>query len=84
MFQHICNFIHKENVSLTIIMQIIHLFVIYFDYAYLIRLCDVNKPTIWPLPLVYLQIFKHPQLPHFSTDLDKTGIKSDGLLQSFI
>ena len=22
-----------------------------FDYAYLIRLCDVTKPTIWPLPL---------------------------------
>ena len=25
--------------------------VFYFDYAYLIRLCDVTKPTIWQLPL---------------------------------
>ena len=33
---------------------------------------------------VHLQIFKRPQLPHFSTDLDETGIKSHGLLRSFI
>ena len=32
-------------------MLIIHWFAFYFDYAYLIRLCDVTKPTIWPLPL---------------------------------
>ena len=33
---------------------------------------------------VHLQIFKHPQLSHFSTDLDETGIKIHGLLRSFI
>ena len=66
-------------------MQKIHWFVFYFDYAYLIGLCDVTKPTIWPLPItVHLQKFKRPQLPHFSTDLDKTGIKIHGLLSSFI
>ena len=32
----------------------------------------------------HLQIFKHPQLPHFSTDLDETGIEIHGLLRSFI
>ena len=33
---------------------------------------------------VHLQIFKRPQLPHFSTDLDETGIKIHDLLRSFI
>ena len=33
---------------------------------------------------VHLQIFKRPQLPHFSTDLDENGIKTHGLLRSFI
>ena len=33
---------------------------------------------------VHLQIFKRPQLLHFSTDLDETGIKNHGLLRSFI
>ena len=33
---------------------------------------------------VYLQIFKRPQLPLFSTDLDETGITIHGLLRSFI
>ena len=33
---------------------------------------------------VHLQVFKRPQLPHFSTDLDETGIKLHGLLRSFI
>ena len=32
----------------------------------------------------HLQIFKRPQLPHSSTDLDETGIKIHGLLRSFI
>ena len=32
----------------------------------------------------YLQIFKRSQLPHFSTDLDESGIKIHGLLRSFI
>ena len=32
----------------------------------------------------HLQIFKRPQLLHFSTDLDETGIKIHGLLISFI
>ena len=32
-------------------MQIIHSFVFYFDYAYLIRLSDVTKPTICPQSL---------------------------------
>ena len=34
--------------------------------------------------IVHLQIFKRPQFPHFSTDLDETGIKIHGLLRSFI
>ena len=34
--------------------------------------------------LVHLQIFKHLQLLSFSTNLDETGIKSDGLVRSFI
>ena len=33
---------------------------------------------------VHLQIFKRPQLLHFSTDLDETGIKNHGLLRPFI
>ena len=33
---------------------------------------------------VHLQIFKRPQLPRFSTDIDETGIKIHGLLRSFI
>ena len=33
---------------------------------------------------VHLQIFKRPQLPHFSTDLDETGIKIYDLFRSFI
>ena len=32
----------------------------------------------------HLQIFNFPQLPHFSTDLDETGIKIHGLLISSI
>ena len=30
---------------------------------------------------VHLQIFKHPQLQCFSTDLDETGVKIHGLLK---
>ena len=37
-----------------------------------------------PSITVYLQIFKRPQLPHFSTDIDETGIQIHGLLRSFI
>ena len=33
---------------------------------------------------VHLQIFKCPQLPHFSIDLEETGIKIHVLLISFI
>ena len=33
---------------------------------------------------VHLQIFKCPQLSHFKTDLDETGIKIHGALRSFI
>ena len=32
---------------------------------------------------VHLQMFKQPQLRHFSTDLDETGIKIHGLLRYF-
>ena len=50
-------------------MQIINWFVFYFGYAYLIRLCDVTKPTKMAASIkVHLQIFKRPQLPNFSTD----------------
>ena len=49
-FQQICSFIHKENVLLKIIASY-SLVVFCFDYAYLIRLHDVTKPTQWPLPL---------------------------------
>ena len=64
-------------------MQIIHWSVFYSDYTYLSRLCDVTKPTIAPSITVHLQIFKRPQLPHFSTDFDETGIKIHGLQSSF-
>ena len=33
---------------------------------------------------VHLKVFKHPQLPCVSTNLDETGIKIHGLLRSFI
>ena len=33
---------------------------------------------------VDLQIFKRPQLLRFSSDLDETGIKIQGVLTSFI
>ena len=68
-------------------MQIIHWFVFYNDYAYLIRLSDVTKPTIWPLPLQSMCKFLttyNLQLPHFSTDLDENGFKIRVLLRSFI
>ena len=67
-------------------MQIIHWFVFYFDYAYLIRLSDVTKPPLGTAAsvTVHLQIFKRPQLPHFSIVLDETSIKIHGLLKSFI
>ena len=46
-------------------MQIIHWMVVfYFDYAYLIRLGDVTKSTIWPLPL---NPFANIQTPTTST-----------------
>ena len=66
-------------------MHVIHWFVFDFDYAYLIRLCDVTKPTIWPLP--FQSICKYSNAYNvlvFSTNLDETGVKSDGLLRSFI
>ena len=67
------------------LMQIIHWFVLYFDYAYLISLCDVTKPTNMAASItVHLQTFKRPQLPDFSTDLDETCIKIHGLLRAFI
>ena len=67
------------------LMQIIHLFVFYFDYAHLIRLCDVIKPTIWPLPWQSICKYSNAHnFSHFSTDLDETGIKMHGLLRSFI
>ena len=66
-------------------MQIIHWFVFYFDNAYLIRLSDVTKAYNMAASItVHSQIFKRPQLPHFSTDLNETGIKIHGLLRSFI
>ena len=59
---HLLFFIHKENVSLKI-NAIIHWFVFYFDYAYLIRLSDVTKPTTWQLPLQ--SICKYSNTNHF-------------------
>ena len=50
MFQKVCSFVHKENVLLKINVNY-PLDCPYIDYAYLIRLCDVTKPTKWPLPL---------------------------------
>ena len=65
-------------------MQIIHWFVSYIDYAYLIRLSDVINPSIWPLPLQ--SIYKYSNAHNFNilTDLDETGIKNHGLLRAFI
>ena len=80
MFQQICSFIHKENVSIKINENMF-----YFDYAYLIRPCDITKPTIWPLPLQAICKYSNAHKFHiFSTDLDETGIKIHGLLRSFI
>ena len=64
---------------------VIHWFVFYFDYAYLISLCDVTKPTIWPLPLQSICKYSNTyNFLSFLTDLDETGIKIHGLLRSFI
>ena len=65
-------------------MQIIHWFVFYFDYTYLIRLSDVTKPTIWPLPLQSICKYSKTDNFHILTDLDETSIKIHGLLRSFI
>ena len=62
-------------------MQIIHWFVFYFDYAYLIRLSDVKAYNMAASITVHFQIIKSPQLSHFSTDLDETGIKIHGFYQ---
>ena len=40
-----CSFVDKENGLLKIKLKY------ELDYAYLIRLSDVTKPTKWPLPL---------------------------------
>ena len=59
-----------------ILMQIINWFVFYFEYAYLIRLSDVTKPTKWPLLLQY--IFKYSNahdFPIFQTILIKLVLK---------
>ena len=51
-------------------MQIIHRFDFYFDYAYIIRLSDITKPTIWPLPLQSICKYSNAHNFHiFSTDL---------------
>ena len=44
-------------------LQVIHWFVFYFDNAYLIRLCDVIKPTILQLPLQ--SIYKYSNAHNF-------------------
>ena len=62
-------------------MHIIHWFVFYFDYAYLI----ITQPNSMAVSIkVHLQIFKRPQLTQFSTDLDENGIKIHGFLRPFI
>ena len=65
-------------------MQIIHWFVFYFDYAYLIRLSDATKPTIWPLPLQSICKYSNAHNFHIFPDLDETGIKIHGLLRAFV
>ena len=81
MFQQICSFIHKENVFLKIIASN-PLVCLLFDYAYSIRLYDVNNMAA--SIRIHLQIFKRLQLLGFSTDLDETGIKIHGFLRSLI
>ena len=56
-------------------MQPIHSFVFHFNYAYLIRLSDVTKPTIWPQSLQ--SICKYFNAHNFHI-LDETGIKIHG------
>ena len=56
-FQILCSFVHKENVLR--LLRIIHWLVFYFDYACLIRLCDVTQPTIWPLPLEFISRYSN-------------------------
>ena len=58
-------------------MQIINWFVFYFDYAYLIRLSDVTKPTKWPLPsqsiCKYSNVHNFPVFQHIYLKLDKNA-----------
>ena len=44
-------------------MQTIRWFVFYFDYAYLIRLSDITKPTIWQR--LFLPIRKYSNSHNF-------------------
>ena len=44
-------FVHLKANGLLRLMQIIHWFVFYFDYTYLIRLCEIAKPIKGPLTL---------------------------------
>ena len=55
----------------------INWFVFYFDYAYLIRLCDIIKPTLWPLPLqsIFTNLNAH-NFPIFQWILMKLASKS--------
>ena len=79
MFQEICTFVHTENVLSKINVNY-PLFCLLFDYAYLIRLCDVTKPTKWPLLLESICKYSNAHNFHiFSSDLYETGIKIHGL-----
>ena len=65
-------------------MQIIHSFVFYFDYVYLIRLYDVTKPTVWPPPLQPICKYSIAHNFHiFQPMFDYTGIEIHGLQSSF-
>ena len=71
-----CSFVDKENGLLKINANYQNWFVFYFDYAYLIRLSDVTKPTKWQLPLQYGKYINSNthNFPIFSSHFDKTGI----------
>ena len=62
-------------------MQIIHRFVFYFDHAYLIRLSDVTKPTIWPLPLQSICKYSNAHNFHISS-LQCYSVLSDILVKN--
>ena len=65
------------------LMQIIHCFVFHFDYAYLIRLSDVTKPTIWPLPLQSICKYSNAHNFHIFNRFRRNGYQNAWFIKIF-